>query len=256
MVQCATLRIFGTSDLHLDYEENRRWLSQLSEQDYRDDLLLVAGDVAHHLKLLHACLNELRRRFREVAFIPGNHEMWVDGAAGGSFEKAAAVEAVADQVGVHTRPFAVEGIRVLPLWAWYDFSFGEPTRPLLAAWADFVRCRWPAAFDAADVTRQFLDRNEPHLGPSDLPVVSLSHFLPRIDLVPPFVPAQFGFLKPVYGTSALDEQIRRAGSRLHVCGHCHVNHTLHDGGVRYVNCAFGYPHEKRIGAHALRELQL
>ena len=40
------MRLFVTSDLHIDYKVNRDWLSQLSDQDYQEDALVVAGDLA------------------------------------------------------------------------------------------------------------------------------------------------------------------------------------------------------------------
>ena len=37
------MRLFATSDLHTDYEENFSWLKELSDTAYRDDALLGAG---------------------------------------------------------------------------------------------------------------------------------------------------------------------------------------------------------------------
>ena len=44
------MRLFATSDLHTDYRENFRWLQELSDTEYRDDVLIVAGDVSDRME--------------------------------------------------------------------------------------------------------------------------------------------------------------------------------------------------------------
>ena len=48
------MRIFTISDLHIDYSENQRWVEGISTFDYQEDILILAGDITHHLKNLTA----------------------------------------------------------------------------------------------------------------------------------------------------------------------------------------------------------
>src|SRR5215831_14508430 len=73
----AAMRIFAVSDIHIDYDENARWVANLSISEYQDDLLILAGDVTDTRQLLDWCLCTLVKRFRKVLFVPGNHDLWV-----------------------------------------------------------------------------------------------------------------------------------------------------------------------------------
>ena len=81
------MRVFATSDLHTDYKENFRWLTELSDTAYRDDTLIVAGDVSDRLEVIRETLLLLRSKFRHVLFTPGNHELWVRNSELSSIEK-------------------------------------------------------------------------------------------------------------------------------------------------------------------------
>jgi 3',5'-cyclic AMP phosphodiesterase CpdA len=67
--------IFEISDVHCDYEENLRWVQNLSQRDFNDDLLILAGDISHSLLLVAEVLEELARRFAHVLFVSGNHDL-------------------------------------------------------------------------------------------------------------------------------------------------------------------------------------
>lgn len=58
--------------------ENYNCLNQNSlKQDFSRDVLLLAGDVHYNLWELETCLILLKAVFKHVAFIPGNHELWI-----------------------------------------------------------------------------------------------------------------------------------------------------------------------------------
>ena len=71
------MRVFAISDLHLDYEKNAAWFYSLSGEDYKNDLLILAGDISDNIKLLEMCFNQLANQFKQVIFVPGNHDLWV-----------------------------------------------------------------------------------------------------------------------------------------------------------------------------------
>ena len=59
------MRIYTVSDLHVDYPENMHWALSLSEVDYLNDILLIAGDLSHHLSNLKR--DELVDRIKEIS---------------------------------------------------------------------------------------------------------------------------------------------------------------------------------------------
>ncbi len=245
------MRVFAISDLHADYQVNRDWIDALSRHDYRDDVLILAGDVADRIGTLGRCLEALAIRFRHVLFVPGNHDLWVDDDDGDSLAKFAQVARQATDSGASMAPLHLGGLSIVPLLSWYDYSFGEPCARLKAAWRDFRSCRWPEGWQAPDISRHFLDLNEAALTIRNDKVITFSHFLPRPDVMPHGMPPQRKLVFPVLGATALDAQIRRIMPHMHVYGHSHINRHVHIAGITYVNNAFGYPKETHIAAKQL-----
>ena len=44
-----TARVYGFSDLHVDYKENFQWCERLSPAAFKEDILLLAGDLTDDL---------------------------------------------------------------------------------------------------------------------------------------------------------------------------------------------------------------
>ena len=250
------MRIFALSDIHVDHPANAQWIRDLSLQDLQDDVLLLAGDVSDALPRFEACLTALALRFRHVLYVPGNHELWTLRDAPGltSFAKFDLILKTARRCGALTEPLRLHNLTLVPLLSWYDYSFGLPGPDLRDNWMDFHACRWPDGFTDADVADHFLALNEDHLAIEATRIISFSHFLPRIDVMPPQIPDKYRYLYPVLGSARLDRQIRRLGSQIHVYGHSHVNRQIQIDGVTYINNAFGYPRETRIAAKALLQI--
>lgn len=233
------MRVYAISDLHTDIRANREALARAPLSGHGGDVLIVAGDIADSTAVLRDTLELLASRFREVFFVPGNHELWVRGEPRDSVDKFREVLRVCGQAGVRTGPARVGGAWVVPLFSWYHPSFdvrGEGAVDELEAWADRYFCRWPAEAERPD--RFFLAMNEPNLHPYDGPVISFSHFVPRTELVPPVRWLRFKGLPLVAGTTEIDDQIRRIGSRVHVFGHTHIPADREIAGVRYVQNYF------------------
>jgi hypothetical protein len=81
-------------------------------------------------------------------------------------------------------------------------------------------------------------------------VISFSHFLPRIDVMPSGLHDRT--LYPVLGTTRLEQQLRRLRPAVHVYGHSHLNRDVMLEDVRYINNAFGYPHEGHFTTKRLK----
>jgi len=246
------LRVFTVSDIHLDYQENRNWFENLSLFDYKNDIIIIAGDVSDSLSILDKAFKNLKRRFSEVLFVLGNHELWVLRDKNiNSFDKFFSVAEIVSGRGIVTKPFHYGSLSIIPLMSWYDYSFGMPSSDLKKTWMDYIACRW-LGFNEESVNRYFLSMNEKNLEINNKIIISFSHFMPRIDIMPSFMPADRRILYPVLGTSLLESHIRRLGSDIHVYGHSHVNVEVKRDNILYINNAFGYPHETYITRKKLK----
>lgn len=246
------MKVFAVSDIHVDYEANAQWIADLSAVDYRDDVLILAGDVSDSEQRLRASLRTLTNKFRQVLYVPGNHDLWVRNQPGrSSLDKFRELSTLVSDSGASMRTFHHGSLSIVPLQGWYDYSFGEPSEELLERWMDFRACRWPDAMQVRDVAEHFCAMNRSELAVRNDTLISFSHFLPRIDLMPRFIPRDKQFLYPILGTELLERQIRELRPSTHVYGHSHVNRRVTLDGISYINNAFGYPNETRIAAKQL-----
>lgn len=247
------MRVFALSDVHVDYAANAKWIADLSLADYRDDVLILAGDVSDILMVLGWCLRTLTARFSKVLFVPGNHDLWVvrDEGHKTSLDKFQEVAAVVHSSGASMQAFRSRGVAIMPLLGWYDYSFGEPTQELKSMWMDYHACRWPVGFGERQIAAHFALMNGGHAGVSGEKTITFSHFLPRIDVMPSFIPREKRLLYPVLGSALLEGQLRALNSSVHIYGHSHVNRSIDIDGVSYINNALGYPTETRIAARSL-----
>jgi hypothetical protein len=198
-------------------------------------------------------LNILSSRFKKVLFVPGNHEVWVvrEGGEKTSLQKFQEVCAVAESSGASMKFYRERGVSFIPLFSWYDYSFGEPSDELKSIWADYDACRWPDGFREQEIAAHFASLNDRHINTDGDTVITFSHFLPRIDVMPKSIPSAKRLLYPILGTTQLERQLRLFNSNVHVYGHSHVNRNVKIDGVLYINNAFGYPGERSIASKRL-----
>lgn len=242
------MRVFALSDIHVDYAENLNWVEQLSAGEYQEDILVLAGDVSHSMELLSQVFDSLKSKFLEVLFVPGNHELWVqDEDFDCSLQKFEAINDLCKTLGVRNTLFEHESIDFVPLLSWYDFSFGKPDRHLRRAWRDFRACSWPHNLDSsAAICEYFLQKNLPLPQANGKTVISYSHFLPRIDIMPERIPMDRRRVYPVLGSGGLGDQVRQLQPSIHIYGHSHINQAIELDGINFVNNAFATPSEQRI----------
>jgi len=66
-------RIWLVSDVHADYRDNLNWMLSLAGgQRFKEDVLILAGDVSNDMKILREVLEALVAGFATVFFTPGN----------------------------------------------------------------------------------------------------------------------------------------------------------------------------------------
>jgi predicted phosphodiesterase len=251
------LRVFAISDIHVDYEENLHWLNNLSKSDYKNDILILGGDVTDSITLFERVMRDLRCRFNKVLFVPGNHDLWIYRSnIKDSLAKFELIKTITQNCGICMESFSFGSVLIIPLFGWYDYSFGQPSSKTYEVWMDFIACKWPNTWAEDSITAHFISMNRSLLNIENKDnltcIISFSHFLPRIDLLPSYIPENKRYLNPVLGTSLLEQQIRYLNSSIHVYGHSHVNIEVSKGNTLYINNAFGYPNEIGITAKKLK----
>jgi len=262
------MRVFAISDVHVDHPLNLLWFRFLRDTDYRNDALILAGDVSDDLERMKSFLSVLRDKFAEVFFVPGNHELWIRRKECSDsvvkfklileFCRSLDIRCEASQLAAGDRNSAW----VVPLFSWY-ISPEESARglyvertnenPDLSIWNDYQYITWPAFAEHVTAADYFLAMNLGSINKTyDAPVISFSHFLPRRELMfsdtykpnnSPLKPPGFNFSR-VAGCIGLDEQIRKLRSKIHVYGHQHRNRHCEIDGVLYISHCLGYPFER------------
>lgn len=249
------MRVFAVSDIHTDFKKNWALIARLSDSEFQNDALILAGDVADRLETIRNTLSLLRSKFKRVFYVPGNHELWVRGERFDSLEKFSLIVELCAELGIDTRPACMAGLWVVPLLSWYESRFdvepnGDDTG--LESWGDFRFCRWPGEIGV--LSDHFTRMNEPDIKAYNGPVISFSHFLPRPELLPPKRNLRFKGLPKVAGSTSVEDQIRRLGSVVHVFGHSHINYDCVIDGVRYVQNALAYPNERWYPRDAIKQI--
>ena len=257
------MRIFATSDLHVDFAANLAVVEGISAVDHLDDVLILAGDVAHRFEVLARVFESLRARFSCLFFVPGNHDLWVRDDGDDSIAKFHRILELCTQLGIATQPATIGGHRIIPLFSWYEPRFGQagvsPPRTdgaggIPVRWADRRHCRWPE--DMGPAVRYFAGMND--ISPSGAAdpgdTIAFSHFVPRPDLLPSREHLRFKGLPQVAGSLGIDTQLRAAGASTHVFGHSHIRCDGRLEGVRYVQHGLGYPRERRGRGYELKQI--
>ena len=273
------MRVYALSDLHVDYERNMSLLQQVSDIEYAEDALLLAGDISDDLDRLKIGLEDLRAKFRYLFFVPGNHDLWVRrNECVDSIQKFWRILRLCRSIDVETAPAKVgnsedtSGVWIVPLYSWYvkpeegDCSLYVPKPgddPALSMWSDNRFTRWPAFNNGEPTADYFLRLNEKNICRTyDAPVISISHFLPRTDLIfseerekkaagirrkDPH--PRFNFSR-VAGCTCLENQIRQLSSIVHVYGHQHRDRFRRVSEVLYVSHCLGYPRDRITESNA------
>lgn len=126
--------LYAISDLHAGFDGNGPPIDRLHARE-RDDVLIVAGDVADRFDAVTGTLARLRERFGSVIWAPGNHDLWTppgDRVDARGAERYARLVAALREVGVTTPEDeypvweSPDGPLVLaPLHLLYDYTMGE-----------------------------------------------------------------------------------------------------------------------------------
>jgi predicted phosphodiesterase len=269
------MKLCAISDLHLGYERNRQALGEIKARP--EDWLLLVGDIGETPAHLELAFRTLTPRFRQLVWVPGNHELWTPPSATQDpprgQRKYEQLVALCRAWGVLTPedPFPVvtfDGveIRIAPLFLLYDYSFRPDDVPIAEAvrWAmaDGIYCtdevllhpdpyasipEWcHARCDAAEARLEAC-RDGP-------PLVIVNHFPLRHDLVRLRRVPRFSVW---CGTRRTEDWHRRFNAAVVVSGHLHVPSTLYRDQTRFEEVSLGYPRQRSAETdvnHRIREI--
>jgi len=243
----GSTRVFAICDVHFDHKVNEDWSHAIDDGTFRDDVLIIAGNLGGTKGAIVRGLTTLRAKFRRVFYTVGNHEMWVHYGEHerypDSIAKLHGIFQACDDLGVDVVADAVaEDVFVVPLHSWYNAEFDERD-----PWPDpndrmDSQTRWP--MDADDqLWKYMLKLNEACLGlPFHGTVITCSHFLPRRGLPLPTIPGHKTGKSS--GCERIDDLVRGVRSKLHVFGHSRERYFAMHNGVSYVNQPLGYGNEQ------------
>jgi predicted phosphodiesterase len=271
------MKLYAISDLHLMSRTNRQALEALPS--FKEDWLILAGDIGETIELHRYALSLLTRRFAQIIWVPGNHDLWTLPSASSAegFERGEAkyqkLVALCREYGVLTPedPYVIwHGENTLamlvPLFLLYDYSFRPDDVPQeqALAWAEETnvictdevllhpdpypsRAEWCRA-RCVLTEKRLLEEI------SDIPVVFINHFplrqaLVRLKKIPRF--------SLWCGTRRTEDWHTRFPTSVVVYGHVHMRATDYQDGVRFEEVSLGYPQQWQSvrGIHAyLREI--
>ena len=264
-------RVRSVSDIHTDYKANMEWAQKLKADP--DCLLIVAGDISHDTSIIRKTLRTLRRKFGAVSYTPGNHDLWIEHGVENSIEKLASLIQLCDDIDVETGPVRIgnidKGLWVTPLLSWHHQSFDTEPDIDPNAWgripsveklvADYRRARWPEPLSPRDdsVARWVDEINDYILG--DLsetmndgsPILTFSHFLPRIELNPEKRYMTYPTLNKAIGSKYVERRLRALNSSFHIFGHTHFGWDAELSNVRYIQSSLAYPKEWEYRSRSL-----
>jgi len=256
------VKLHAISDLHLGADANRKALLRMT--NHGDDWLILAGDIGETEAHLEFAFDVLQTRFRQLIWVPGNHELWTltrNDLRGE--EKYCGLVSLCRRRGVLTPedPY-VEWIGdgpahlIAPLFLLYDYTFcPDGVSPNEAvAWAEEAgvlcadeallysdpyptRAAWCHA--RCESTQQRLE-NATAL--SALPLVLINHFplkrtLAQLPAIPRF--------RVWCGTRRAENWHTRFRASVVVSGHLHIRQSKVLDGVRFEEVSFGYPRQWR-----------
>lgn len=254
------MKLYALSDLHLGHAINRQALEALPF--YLEDWLILAGDVGETLEHLHFALSHLTRRFAQVLWVPGNHELWTlpshaESSLRGE-ERYQRLVAICRSYGVLTPedPYVLwpgeGGPHLLaPLFLLYDYSFRPPTIPeeQALAWAEEsdVLCadeyllhadpyssRTAWCTERCNATEKRLQASM-HAG---YPLILINHFPLRQDCIRLKKIPRFSLW---CGTTRTETWHTRFNAKTVVYGHLHMRATDYRDDVRFEEVSLGYP---------------
>lgn len=271
------MKLYAVSDLHLANKVNFQAVEELPP--FPDDWLILAGDLGELEEHLKFALLILISRFKQIIWVPGNHDLW----SLPSHPRQLVGEARYRRLVSICRDFGVitpedpyvtwaageqgQEYLLVPMFLLYDYSFRPQHVPEEKAveWAAesgvvctdeellfpdpyISRPAWCA--ERCRYTEERLQRESRR----NIPMVLINHFPLRQDMANL---RRFPRFSLWCGTHRTEEWHTRFPVSVVVYGHMHMRGTHYRDGVRFEEVSLGYPRDwthKRGISYYLREI--
>jgi 3',5'-cyclic AMP phosphodiesterase CpdA len=268
------MKLYAISDLHLNYRVNLQAVE--AQPPHPEDWLILAGDIADTEAHLQYALALLSSRFKQLIWVPGNHELWtlpIDRSELRGAAKYNRLVSICRDYGVLTPedpyvywPGAGGKYLLVPLFLLYDYTFRPDHIPVESAldWAiesgvictdeDLLhpdpyksRAEWCAR-------RCRLSEERLKEVPDGASLILINHFPLRQDLINLLRYPRFTIW---CGTRCTEDWHSRFRVSKVVYGHLHIRGTYFRDGVRFEEVSLGYPrnwHQERGLEYYFREI--
>jgi len=269
------MKLYAISDLHLANRVNFEALEALPV--YPEDWIILAGDIGELEDHLRVALILLRRRFRKIFWVPGNHDLWslppgpmqLKGDA-----RYRRLVSICREYGVLTPedPYVIwesqgEKYKIVPMFLLYDYSFRPIEIPQEKAveWAaeSGVVCTdeellYPNPYTTriawCEARCRYTEERLIKESADQIPMVLINHFPLRRDMAEI---RRFPRFSVWCGTHKTEYWHTQFPVSVVVYGHMHMRGTHFRDGVRFEEVSLGYPRDwthKRGMNYYLREI--
>ena len=258
------MKLHAISDLHVGFKENLIALTELPA--HLDDWLILCGDIADTPDQLDIALQILGKKFAQLIWVPGNHELWTlpkDSSMQG-VRRYEHLVGICERHGVLTPedPYPIwqgeGGPHLLaPLFLLYDYSFRPSEIPVEKAveWAaesnvvctDEILLKPDPFADVGEWCEARCLESEKRLDAAlletPLPTILIAHFPLKQELaILPRIPRFMVWC----GTRLTEDWHTRFRAAVVVSGHLHIPCTRFIDGVRFEEVSLGYPQQWRM----------
>ncbi|MGI1677646.1 MAG: metallophosphoesterase [Cellvibrionaceae bacterium] len=254
------MKLYAISDLHLERPKNREALNYIPS--FIEDGLILAGDICSTAAQLEDALLVLKKKFKQIIWVPGNHELWItNDKHNSSVDKYNDLVSVCRKMDVATPEdeyikweHEKNNYLIVPMTLLYDYSF----RPEhvddndVISWAkeSGVLCRDEHLFDTGhhesikDWCWERIQYTQERLTDCDpnIPMILVNHFPLRYDLVRTMRIPRFSIW---CGTKKTEHWHKEYNVDVVVSGHLHMRSTDYRDGVRFEEVSLGYPNDWR-----------
>jgi 3',5'-cyclic AMP phosphodiesterase CpdA len=254
------MKLYGISDLHLNHAVNRQALEALPAHPH--DWLVLAGDIGETEECLEFALSILTRRFAQVLWAPGNHDLWTlpsDRSGLRGEAKYHRLVSICRNHGVFTPedpyvrwPGVGLDCLLAPLFILYDYSYrpDDVAADKAIEWAaeSGVLCTDEALLhshpypsrSAWCIERCLYTESRLQEAASIASFILINHFPLRQDLVRLVKIPRFSLW---CGTRRTEDWHIRFPVSVVVYGHLHMRATHVLDGVRFEEVSLGYPRD-------------
>ncbi len=267
------MSIYAISDLHLANKENQNALIALPE--YKNDWLLLAGDIGETEDHLEFALSILKQKFDKIIWVPGNHDLWsfpLNSKSLKGKDKYAKLVSICHKHGVYTPEdeyliykATTKEYCLVPILTLYDYSFKpnnvEKGKELEWAVESGVICAdedllFPYPYSSlsewCSIRCTYTEKRLNEIQ-KNIPLIIINHYPLLMELGKIYTFPRFSIW---CGTTLTEKWLEEFNIEIVIYGHLHIPSTKVINGIRHEEVSFGYPrdwsHCKNMSNHLRR----